>query len=92
MVGAINMSMSRTGTQFFPTESEMDIFLEDLQPGSTVIIKEWPDDEFQASWCPGKNIAEYFPEGARCTDGDIYWYSKDRLWHLIPAFGTSSRG
>ena len=82
----------KTGTQFFPSEEEMDMFLEDLQPGSTVIIKEWPDDEFQASWCPGKNIAEYFPEGAGCTDGDIYWYSKDRLWHLIPAFGTSSRG
>ena len=70
----------------------MDIFLEDLQPGSTVIIREWHDGDWEASWCPGKNIAEYFPEGARASDGDIYWYSKDRLWHLIPAFGTSSRG
>ena len=83
--------MDITGTQFFASEDEMDIFLEDLQPGSTVIIKEWPDYEFQATWCPGKNIAEYFPEGAQATDGDIYWYSKDKLWHLIPAFGTFDR-
>ena len=83
--------MNNIGTQFFTNEEEMDVFLEDLQPGSTVIIKELPDDEFQATWCPGKNIAEYFPEGAGATDGDIYWYSKDKLWHLIPAFGTFER-
>ena len=81
----------KTGTQFFPSEEEMDIFLEEMNPGSTVIIREWHDGDFQASWCPGKNIAEYFPEGAGATDGDIYWYSKDRLWHLIPAFGKPYR-
>jgi hypothetical protein len=86
--------LEQTGRQFFPSEEEMDIFLEDIRPGSTVIIREWGSDDdeaFEASWCPGKNIAEYFPEGAGVTDGDIYWYSKDKLWHLIPAFGKPYR-
>ena len=86
--------MDISGTKFFPTEEEMDIFLEDLRPGSSVIIKEWPDggqsyvDEYQATWFPGKNMtgSEYYPEGVSADDGDIYWYSKDKLWQLIPAF------
>jgi len=85
------MSIPISGTKFFTSEDKMDIFLEDLQPGSTVIIKEWPDDEFHASWCPGTDIGKYFPEGVRATDGDIYWYSKDKLWQLIPAFDNPSR-
>ena len=82
--------MDITGTQFFPSEEEMDIFLEDLQPGSTVIIREWHDGDFQATWFPGKNMtsSEYYPEGVSADDGDIYWYSKDKLWQLIPAFGV----
>ena len=86
--------MDITGTQFFQTEEEMDTFLEDLQPGSTVVIREWPNggqsyvDEYQATWFPGKNItkSEYYPNGISLDDGDIYWYSKDKLWQLIPAF------
>ena len=34
------MSIKETGTKFFKNEEEMDTFLEDLQPGSTVVIKE----------------------------------------------------
>ena len=87
--------MEKTGTQFFPTEEAMDTFLEDLHPGSTVVIKEWPNggqsyvDEYQATWVFGKNItnSEYYTNGVSADDGDIYWYSHDKLWQLIPAFG-----
>jgi len=87
--------MNTEGTQFFKTEEEMDTFLEDLQPGSTVVIKEWRNpgqdfsvDEFQATWFPGKNFtkSEYYPDGISADDGEIYWYSHEKLWQLIPAF------
>jgi len=86
--------MDITGTQFFQTEEEMDYFLDNMHPGSTVVIREWPNggqsyvDEYQATWFPGKNItkSEYYPNGIGLDDGDIYWYTKDRLWQLIPAF------
>jgi len=87
--------MKESGTQFFKTEEEMDTFLEDLQPGSTVVIKEWHNDgqdfavdEFQATWFPGKNMTdnEYYPNGIGGDDGEIYWFGHDKLWYLIPAF------
>ena len=86
--------MNTTGTQFFTNEDEMDVFLEDLQPGSTVVIRDWRTSDpscvvdYQATWFPGKNItkSEYYPNGIGLDDGDIYWYTKDRLWQLIPAF------
>jgi hypothetical protein len=99
------MSIKETGTKFFKNEEEMDTFLEDLQPGSTVVIKEWAnvslakemdyDEELalgrnvQATWMSGKNLtkSEYYPNGITADDGDIYWYSHDKLWQLIPAFG-----
>jgi len=79
--------MLESGTQLFKTEEEMDTFLEDLQPGSTVVIKE-DNTEWCATWFPGKNFtkSEYYPDGISGDDGEIYWYSHEKLWQLIPAF------
>ena len=76
------MSMSKTGTASFDTEYQMDIFLNELTPGSTVMIKE---DSWEVRWCPGKNITKHFDEGANSSE-TIYWYSNDKLWQHIPAF------
>ena len=75
-----------TGTAVFPSEEKMDVFLtENINPGSTVIIKE-DNGQWQASWGPGTNIGKYFPDGAS-SDNQIYFYNRERLWLEIPAFG-----
>ena len=76
-------SVPTTGTASFDTEELMDEFLNEINPGSTVMIKE---DNWEIRWCPGKNIGKHFDEGANSGE-DIYWYSKNKLWQLIPAFG-----
>ena len=76
-------SVPTIGTAAFDTEYQMDIFLSELTPGSTVMIKE---DSWEVRWCPGKNITKHFDEGANGSE-DIYWYSHDKLWQHIPAFG-----
>ena len=79
------MSMA-TGTAVFPSEEKMDVFLtENINPGSTIIIRE-QDDKWRASWCPGTDIGKYFPNGASSED-QIYFYNRERLWLEIPAFG-----
>jgi len=77
------MSISETGSAKFETEELMDAFLNGITPGSTVMIKE---DGWEVRWCPGKNITKHFDEGANGSE-DIYWYSHDKLWQHIPAFG-----
>ena len=77
------MSMPITGTAVFENEELMDAFLTGLTPGSTVMIKE---DSWDVRWCPGKNITKHFDEGANGSE-TIYWYSHDKLWQHIPAFG-----
>ena len=79
-----SMSISETGSAMFETEELMDAFLSGITPGSTVMIKE---DVWEVRWCPGKNITKHFDEGANGSE-DIYWYSHDKLWQLIPAFGV----
>jgi|TARA_Y100000310_G_scaffold322290_1_gene381158 hypothetical protein len=82
------MSIPKTGTAVFGTEEQMDDFLTGMNPGSTVMIKETDTGtvlHHQCRWCPGTNIAKYFSEGAS-SDEEIYWYNKDKLWQLIPAF------
>lgn len=80
------MDMIDIGTDFFPSEEEMDVFLKDMNPGSTVIIKEHDDGRWQASWCPGTDITKYFEEGAS-SDEEIYFFNREKLWLEIPAFG-----
>jgi len=76
-----------TGTRVFDTEELMDIHLANITPGSTVMIKEGIGiGKWTCRWCPGKNITKHFDEGANSTE-DIYWYSHNKLWQLIPAFG-----
>ena len=78
------MSMA-TGTAVFLSEEKMDVFLtENVNPGSTVIIKE-DNGQWRASWCPGTDIGKYFPNGAS-SDEQIYFYNRERLWLEIPAF------
>ena len=77
------MSIKETGSAKFETEELMDAFLSGLTPGSTVMIKE---DGGEVRWGPGKNITKHFDEGANGSE-DIYWYSHDKLWQHIPAFG-----
>ncbi|MED5450693.1 MAG: hypothetical protein VX982_06285 [Chloroflexota bacterium] len=79
--------MTTTGTQVFPNEEAMDDFLSGIAPGSTVVIKE-DNTEWCATWFPGKNFSKskYYPNGISADDGEIYWYSKEKLWTLIPAF------
>ena len=76
-------SVPTTGTAMFDTEYQMDVFLNGLTPGSTVMITE---DGWEVRWCPGKDITKHFDEGANSSE-DIYWYSHDKLWQHIPAFG-----
>ena len=79
--------MNTEGMKYFKTEEEMDTFLEDLLPSSTVVIKE-DDSKWCATWFSGKNFtkSEYYPDGISAADGEIYWYSHDKLWQQIPAF------
>ena len=69
------------GSAKFETEELMDAFLSELTPGTTVMIKEG----WECRWCPGTDIAKYFGAGAGSNE-DIYWYSKNKVWQLIPAF------
>ena len=81
------MSISETGSAVFETEELMDAFLEGLNPGSTVMITYiLEEDSWEVRWCPGKNITKHFDKGANSNE-DIYWYSHDKLWQHIPAFG-----
>jgi len=78
------MSIPKTGTAVFGTEEQMDGFLTGMNPGSTVMIKDSGGLQ-QCRWCPGTDIAKYFTAGASNNE-EIYWYDKDKLWTLIPAF------
>ena len=81
-----NGEIPKQGTAYFDSEEQMDGFLEGMNPGSTVIIKEHTDGTWESRWCPGTDIAKYFTEGAK-SDEEIYWFNEERLWHEIPAFG-----
>ena len=83
MINVEKTSIPTTGTASFDTEELMDEFLNEINPGSTVMIKE---HNWEIRWCPGKNITKHFDEGANGSE-DIYWYSHDKLWQHIPAFG-----
>ena len=75
-----------TGSAVFTSEEEMDAFLtENINPGSTVIIRE-DNGSWRANWLPGTDIQKYFVLGASSED-QIYFYNKERLWLEIPAFG-----
>ena len=92
MVGVKHiMSIPTTGSAAFDTEELMDVFLSGITPCSTVMIKEPGlcteyENSWEVRWCPGKNITKHFDEGANGGE-DIYWYTHDKLWQLIPAFG-----
>ena len=79
--------MATTGRKVFPTEEVMDDFLSDIAPGSTVVIKE-DNNIWSATWFQDKDVtkSEYYPNGISADDGEIYRYSKEKLWTLIPAF------
>ena len=80
----MSKSIPKSGTVVFGTETQMDGFLEGMNPGSTVIVKEL-EGAWQCRWLPGTDIVKYFNDGAT-SDEEIYFYNEERLWVAIPAF------
>jgi len=80
----MSKSIPKSGTIVFGSETQMDGFLEGMNPGSTVIVRELKDD-WLCRWLPGTDIVKYFNDGAT-SDEEIYFYNEERLWVAIPAF------